>query len=183
MYMSETRWICDDCICDERRCSQRGITQETKALACLNARSPASSNDLTDFLATTAYRPVEQRVHLRDQLRVVHHEGHQLGRVSPNIEELQTMLLDEIPEDQVRRQTDTMTMLLQSLSKDNKRLNIPTGSNNLDDDVELNGELEILWNRKRATRYIGLLARQTLQESRDFRLILFKVYVESSTIL
>jgi predicted DNA-binding protein (UPF0251 family) len=55
---------------------------------------------------------VEQSIHLRDQLWVVHHEGHQLGRISPNVEELEAIPLDEISEYQMRRQAYTMAVLL-----------------------------------------------------------------------
>jgi hypothetical protein len=51
------------------------------------------------------------------------------------------------------------------------------------DDVELDRELEILWDRKGATRYIGFLACQALQEAGYLRLILFEVYIESSAAL
>ncbi len=67
-----------------------------KAVTGLDARSPASHNDLLYALSSLGDLPTPQRIHARHQARVFDHEGHEFSGIAPNGEEFQAILLDEL---------------------------------------------------------------------------------------
>lgn len=66
------------------------------------------------------------------------HEGHELGWVSSDIEELEIIFLDKFLKGRVGSYADSMTVcFLEDFSQGDKRLDITSRTDDLDDNVEL----------------------------------------------
>jgi hypothetical protein len=61
---------------------------DTQSIASLNARSPRPAQNLCNALPSLTNIAAPQGVHARHQPRILDHEGHELGGVTANTEEL-----------------------------------------------------------------------------------------------
>lgn len=110
----------------------------TETISSFNTRPPAakehSRNPFTAFANFTALDSIESR----HEARMLDHEGHQLGWVSSNTEKLEPILLDKTLEGRVGCDAHAMTVrVLQDLAKGDEGLDVATGTDNLNHDVEL----------------------------------------------
>jgi hypothetical protein len=103
----------------------------------VGARSPAALKNLCHALLPPPHVACSQGFYPRNQAWVLDHKGHQFGRIAANVEKFQTVLLDELLECAVSGEADAMAILSpEDLAQRNERLNIASGPNDLDDDVE-----------------------------------------------
>ncbi len=137
----------------ERRVGAVRLLRRAQAVAGLDARTPAADDDLLDALAALGDLAALQGVQAGHEAGVLDHEGHQLGRVAADAEELQPVLLDEALEGRVGGQPHAVAVrLLQHLAQRHERLHVAARAHDLDHHVE---------PRRR------LLARPPAQTGRD----------------
>jgi hypothetical protein len=111
--------------------------RDTHAVASLDTRPPAPRDNLLDLLAALLDIAALERVEARHQPGVLDHEGHQLRRVSADVEELEPILLDERPEVGVGRYANTVAVrVAEHLAQGHKGLHVASRSNDLDHHVQ-----------------------------------------------
>lgn len=134
--VSEAGWIRDDGISNEGLgCVRRSLV--TTQISIIGARSPASIDDLSHTFFSLPNVAILERLQPWNQTRVLHHEGHQLGWVTANVEELEAVLLYKLLEGTVSREADSMPILvLEDLAEGNKWLYITTRAHHLDHNVQ-----------------------------------------------
>ncbi|GKZ27716.1 hypothetical protein AbraIFM66951_006245 [Aspergillus brasiliensis] len=83
---------------------------------------------------------------------VSNHIRHQFGRVSAYVEELQSSIFNQLLECEVGCQSDTMTAGLKAPPEGKEWLDVPTGPNDMDDNIETKRQcVTYAWNRIRKT--------------------------------
>lgn len=110
MEMCKTRRICNDRVSHKRRRSYALIAGYVNALTNLKARPPTSAYHRPELFSASSDGPLKKGFHPWEQLRIIDHEGHQLGWVAADIEKLQSVLLDKVSEHEVCRQPHTMSI-------------------------------------------------------------------------
>jgi len=171
VYMAKTWWVRDDGIGNEglfQRFRQlvlhahpllHSLLQRihSETVSCLDARPPCAAQNLGYAFSPLAHVAAAQRVKTRHQARIFDHEGHELGRVTANAEELQAILDDEVLEGRMCRQSHAMPVRrLQHLAQRDKGLYITPRSDDLYDDVE-RGRWLLSWC---ATKKLGNVGRR-----------------------
>ena len=145
---------------------QRGITGQVDAFSGLEAGPPTPADHCADLLPPAADCAVQQRVHLGDQLRVLHHKRHELGGIAADVEELQAMLPHKVAEHQMGRESHAMAVSLQRLADCNERLNVASGSDDVNHYVHAKGEVDRGFLVGRRAHFLGWLVFQRLNELR-----------------
>jgi len=110
---------------------------DAHAVAGLDAGAPATHEDLLDFLAAALDVAALEGVQAGHEARVLDHEGHQLGGIAADVEELEPVLLDEGLEVGVGGNTHAVSVgVAEDLAQGNEGLNIASGPNDLDDHIQ-----------------------------------------------
>lgn len=73
---------------------------------------------------------------MRHQAWVPHHKRHQLGRITADIEELETRMLNRFAKGEMCGETNAMTVGFEDFAQRKEGLNVAAGADDLDDDVE-----------------------------------------------
>ena len=150
--MGKAGWVCNYGVGDERFLQRvmvvanidpgRVLIQlgkawcRTQSFTCLYARPPAAEDDLLDSFSPLGDLAALQSIEARHETGVFDHERHELGGVSADAEEFETVLLDKLLEDGVGSDTDSVPIsVLQNLAECHERLHVATRSYDLDDDV------------------------------------------------
>lgn len=171
MDMSEARRVSDDCISNKRlapiiqqiqrrrRQIQRALLlrsrRRAQTIARLDAGSPAPDQHVRDALATPRHLAALDGIEAGGEARMLDHEGHELGRVAADAEELEAILLHEGLKGGMCCYTDPMAVgISQHLAQGHKGLDISPRAHDLNHDIQ-------------AGR--GLLARLTTKTGRDIR--------------
>lgn len=128
--MSKTGRIGNDCVCHKGLFCARIIVDTGSPTPVKHCRYHGL------LLSDLAFA---QRLHLRDQARVLDHEGHELSWVPANWIKLQPGLIDKAFKGIMGGDADPMTVLLQRHSKRDERLHITPTAHDLNDYVEFDG--------------------------------------------
>ena len=104
----------------------------------VDAGPPEALEHLVHGGAPAADLTGPDRLHLGDQAGVLHHEGHQLGRVPADRKELQAAFtLDKSLECGMRGDADPMVILIvKDLAEPQKRLNVPSAAYHHDHNIQ-----------------------------------------------
>lgn len=153
--MRETRWVGNNSIGDEwfatwvsRKLGRiiEGLVLRVwfrwwpKSISSLYTRSPTSHKHFLNTPPSLADLSTRDRVEARHQARVLDHKGHELGGVTANAEEFEPIPLHEGLESGVGCDSYPMAIcIFEDLAQGNERLDIATGANNLDHDIETRG--------------------------------------------
>lgn len=125
-----------------RRTTQRRIPRvrlrwRPCSISRLDARPPAAHENLFDTPSSLAHLAALERVKARHEPRVLDHEGHELGGIAANVEELEPVLLDKRLKRGVGGDADAVAVgVAQRLAECDKGLDVAAGADNLDDNVE-----------------------------------------------
>lgn len=76
----------------------------------LVARAPTTREDGLHFASPARDSPTTQGTHMRHQARIPHHKRHQLGRITADIEKLETRMLDRFTKGEMCGETDAVTV-------------------------------------------------------------------------
>lgn len=113
------------------------LYSRTEAVPWLDAGPPAPHEDLLHTAPSLAYFAGLECVKAWHESWVLDHEGHELGRVSPNTEELEPILLDKGLKCRVGGYANAVAVgFLEHFAKRNERLDVAARPDNLNDNVE-----------------------------------------------
>lgn len=177
--MSQARWVGDDHIRNEWTPTIiYDIAPwvffdlvEMCAIAHLEAGSPTPIEYLLHLPTSLLDRTTPNRAHIGKQPGILDHECHQLRGIATDMEELELSIEDKFSKSQMRGETDPMPMSLEFLSQSDKWLNVPAGSNHLDDDVEMQREIFaiLLWYPGGAVRFFGFFELGWYRSALEFK--------------
>lgn len=162
MNVCETWWIGDDCIGDEWYVqlvswiigqvgdvpvSDRTVVHPlfsgiisrlgSSTISGLDTTPPTAFDHGCNLLATLAYIARSKCVKSRHETRILHHEGHELGRITTDAEEFQTIFEDKVLENRVGGEPDSVAVgPLKDFPEGDERLNITTRTDDMNDDVQ-----------------------------------------------
>lgn len=92
---------------------------------------------MLDASSPLAHLAALEGVKARHEPRILDHEGHELGGVAANVEELEAILLDKRLKRGVGGDADAVAVgVAQRLAEGDKGLDVAAGADNLDDNVE-----------------------------------------------
>lgn len=112
--------------------------RRSQPFTCLDTRPPAAKEDLLDALASFGDLAALEGVDAGHEARVLDHEGHKLGGVASDVEELELILLDKGLKGRMSGDAHAVAVgIFEDLSQGDEGLDVTPRSNNLDDDIEL----------------------------------------------
>jgi hypothetical protein len=138
--MRHRRRIRNDSIRDKRMLIAHHLQVHDILLIIRDIRTtpPHPLKHLTHSGSSTLNLTLANRLQVRNETRILHHERHQLARIAPNREELQIrLLLHKLPEIRMRRESNAMSVIsAKNLANLQERLDISSTANDHDDNVQ-----------------------------------------------
>jgi hypothetical protein len=150
--MRETRWVRDDGIGNERLCARverrrmlqvqrlillAGRRWRSEAISRLDTRSPTALEDLLHPFSPLGDLAALQCIEAGHQAGILDHEGHELGRIAADAEELQSVLLDELLESRVSGNANPVAVRLgKNFAQGHEGLDVAARADDLNDDIK-----------------------------------------------
>jgi hypothetical protein len=126
MNMRKARRIRNNRISHERRHVRLQLIHEigSRSVSRVNARSPTPINDFSHFLPPFPNVAGPQRLHARQEARILDHESHELRRVAANTIKLEPVAFYESFERRVRSKPHTMAVAPEYFSESDEGLDV-----------------------------------------------------------
>lgn len=154
MNMRKARGVSNDDICNEWLVSRVAHHRDrigwdilvsaaipwrgSKAIAGLDARPPATYNDLFDTFSSFSNLAALQRIKTGHQAGVLDHKGHEFSGIAPDSEEFQPIFFDELLECSMGSNSDAVAVgIFQYLPESDEGLDISPRPHDLYDDIQL----------------------------------------------